>query len=165
MTDASGPPDSASVVTPSDSTKGAPKPRGGAPRGNLNRLVHGRFSRRSRRALRDPARRGAEKLSREILVSMGMEQNPVARRVGMRLTDVETEVRRLRKFVETRGRFRKSGEPTAWYSRYLETIRQDLPEVRRLLDDVKVLGGGRDEGSVEHVVKLSDGRVLSPSVA
>ena len=116
-------------------------------------MKHMAHAKRARREQRDTHRRAAERESRQILTGLGLAAHPLAKRIGRRLTDVETEIARLRSFLDSRGRHDNAGKPKPAYDRYLELQRHDRAELRHLLDELGAMGAGGSR-EVKHLVTL-----------
>ncbi len=116
-------------------------------------MKHMAHAKRARREQRDTHRRAAERESRQILIGLGLAAHPLARRIGRRLTDVETEISRLRSFLDSRGRHDNAGKPKPAYVTYLELQRSDRAELRHLLDELGVMGAGSSR-EVKHLVEI-----------
>lgn len=143
----------ATTPAPTDHPSGK-RGRGGAPLDNLNAAkdpAHAALKRERRlprRERRDRHRRAAERETTEILEGSGLADHPLVRRIGVRLTDVATEVSRLRDFVAVRGRFNRDGSIKPAYQEYLRLQREDRVELRYLLGE---LAGDSAPGSIATV--------------
>ncbi len=120
------------------------KGRGGAPRGNLNALKHGLFSKAVQRT-RDTFRRRAQREVHAILKYSGIEHDPLAVLVGRQLGRLETVASRLEMHLEKKGYFvGRTGDPKAAVARLVETTDRLLGEARRLLEQLAERPGRSD---------------------
>jgi hypothetical protein len=97
---------------------------------------------RTARETRNRFRRAAERESREILAALGLSGHPLARRIARRLTDTESEIGRLRNFIDTRGRLDRAGNPRPAFTEYNRAQERDRAELRQLLDRLSEVAGG-----------------------
>lgn len=140
-----------------------PVRKGGPPKGNLNALKHGASMKRARREQRDKLRRAAEVEAREALVALGLADHPLGRRIGLRLVDTETEIERLRVYIEGAGRFDRFGNLRPAFTTYLDLQQRDRVEIRALLERLSALVGNAPKGDVERRVVLDDARPIPPA--
>ncbi len=145
----------------------------GAPRGNLNRVkgdprtlekaLLARIAKGERKVAGDKHRKAAQREADAIIRACGLEDHPLAERVGRRLADVETEVVRLRILVEgPHGRFTGAREPTAAYSLLLKLLDQDRSELRSLLDRMAEVMAAQPAAVQRFVVVDRAGDDMSP---
>lgn len=143
MTDAAAsPPGSASAsATPAAD---APKRRPGGQKGNRNAVTHGAYlheGKRDRRTLRDRARRRWEAEATATMAALGLLQHPLAPRLQRRLADTETEIDRLRTYIDGKGRHDNKGGIRPAYTLYLDLQKQDRAELRALVDRLAEIAG------------------------
>lgn len=158
--------DGVAIPAPSARSKG----RRGAPAGNLNRLAGdprgqemallARLGKQKQKQARDQIRLEAEAEASAILEELDLADHALARRIGKRLADIETEIARLRVLVDgPHGRFTSERTETPAYARLMSLVSTDRAELMKALDRLAEVTGARpvDNSQTRYVVSFDDG--------
>ena len=116
-----------------DPTPKPKRPKGGAPFGNCNAGKHLAYAKKQAKKLQDRHRRGAQRMVREMLRDLGLENDPTAKLVGLQIERLEEVARRVYAYMEQRGFADRAGNPKPMLKLFVETTDRVLGEARRLL--------------------------------
>jgi hypothetical protein len=114
--------------------------KGGAPAGNVNHADDPKFTLAMREAKalakrnRSRRRRSRHDDAKAILAECGLSDSPLAKRLGVRLAQLDHEIDECERITNRIGRVKRDGSLSPVFERYLTLTQNDRAELVKLLD-------------------------------